>query len=59
MIGITGTHGIGKTTLTEHLAYIANDMGIKATVLSEVVRTLQDDPRLKIHGEQYIEKTNN
>lgn len=58
MIGITGTHGIGKTTLAEHLAYIANDMGIKATVLSEVVRTLQNDPRFKIHEEQDIETTN-
>ena len=58
MIGITGTHGIGKTTLAEHLAYVANDMGIKATVLGEVVRTLQNDPNFKIHGEQDIETTN-
>lgn len=58
MIGITGTHGIGKTTLAENLAYVANDMGIKATILSEVVRTLKDDPRFKIHGEQDIETTN-
>lgn len=59
-IGITGTHCVGKTTLAEKLTALANERGLKAITLEEVVRKVAElnDPKFKIHGEQTIYATN-
>ena len=59
-IGITGTHCVGKTTLAEKLTSLANERGLKAITLEEVVRKVAElnDPKFKIHGEQTIYATN-
>lgn len=59
-IGITGTHCVGKTTLAEKLTALANERGLKAITLEEVVRKVAElnDPKFKIHGEQTIYSTN-
>ncbi len=59
-IGITGTHCVGKTTLAKKLTALANERGLKAITLEEVVRKVAElnDPKFKIHGEQTIYATN-